>query len=516
MLPRTRPSDLLAAVDAARHRHRIAVGAEHQARFGQYLTPPATALRMAAMFRLPGRTVRVLDPGAGAGALTAALVATLVARATPPEAIALTAVELDPALVPALRETLTACADMARAHGVACAWRVVEDDYVTMASGAVEAGLFAEGEHADDAQVEYDAVVTNPPYKKINVGSAPRRALERVGLVASNLYAGFVALAVAQLAPGGEYVAITPRSWCNGPYFTPFRRWLFERTSLEAVHVYGRRDAAFADDAVLTENVIYHGVRAPQAATVVISESAGPEAPTSAVRAVPFDRVVRPDDPHAYVHLTTADAGRDAADAVRALPATLATLGIQVSTGRVVDFRARSWLCADPVPDGAPLVYPAHFGREHVEWPKLGGKKANALAADAPDDLLVPAGYYTLVKRFSSKEERRRLVATVYDPAHVPGARVGLENHLNYFHARSRPLEPDLAYGLAVYLNAETVDVAFRQFSGHTQVNATDLRGLRYPDAATLSAAGAAVRRGDPGEGARLINGVLDPVASAA
>ena len=30
------------------------------------------------------------------------------------------------------------------------------------------------------------------------------------------------------------------------------------------------------------------------------------------------------------------------------------------------------------------------------------------------------------------------------------------------------------------------VDRHFRQFSGHTQVNATDLRSLRYPQRATL------------------------------
>lgn len=511
MTLRASAAALLDAVDAARHRHRASVDAAHQAAMGQYLTPPATALRMAAMFRLPGRTIRVLDPGAGAGALSAALVATLLSRDEPPDEIVLTAVELDPALVPALRETLAACRDVASARGVACSWRAIAGDYVALASARLEGGLFSQ-----EAAEQYDAVITNPPYRKINVGSAPRRALERVGLVVSNLYAGFVALAITQLAPGGEYVAITPRSWCNGSYFEPFRRWLLGRTSLESVHVYGRRDVAFHDDNVLTENVIYHGVRGPQTALVRITESSGPTTPTTGEQQVPFAHVVRPEDPHAYVHLTTEDAGYAAAETVRALPCTLATLGVQVSTGRVVDFRARSWLRTDPVEGGHPLVYPSHFGRSHVEWPKPGARKPNGLAPDAPTDVLVAAGYYTLVKRFSSKEERRRIVATVYDPTFVPGAWVGFENHLNYFHAHGRPLDDELAYGLAAFLNTEIVDIAFRQFSGHTQVNATDLRGLRYPDAATLRRAGAAVLAGERDVAEGLMASLLDGAAQVA
>lgn len=463
------------------------------------------------MFRLPGDSIRVLDPGAGAGALTAALVSTLVSRERPPAELRLTAVELDPALVPTLSDTLAACQEVACAHGVACSWELVEDDYILRTCARLEGGLFSEGELP-----LYDAIITNPPYRKINVGSVPRRALERIGMVATNLYAGFVALAVAQLAPAGEYVAITPRSWCNGTYFEPFRRWLLAHASLDSVHVYGRRDAAFSDDSVLTENVIYHGSRGPRRPVVTISESSGPLAPTSALRKVPYDFVVRPDDPHSYIHLTTEHAGHSSAMAVRALPCTLADIGVRVSTGRVVDFRARPWLCPDPLVDGYPLIYPGHFGQPRVEWPKLGGKKSNSLVANAPGDILVPSGHYCLVKRFSSKEERRRIVATVFDPAYVPGGHVGLENHLNYFHANGSPLDAELAYGLAAYLNTETVDVAFRQFSGHTQVNATDLRGLRYPDAATLRRAGAAVITGNPEEAARILREALAIVTVAA
>lgn len=39
-----------------------------------------------------------------------------------------------------------------------------------------------------------------------------------------------------------------------------------------------------------------------------------------------------------------------------------------------------------------------------------------------------------------------------------------------------------MAYGLYVFLNSTDVDEYFRRFNGHTQVNATDLRKLKYPN----------------------------------
>ena len=49
--------------------------------------------------------------------------------------------------------------------------------------------------------------------------SQPRRLLSRMGIETSNLYTGFLAVAVRLLAPSGELVAITPRSFCNGIHF---------------------------------------------------------------------------------------------------------------------------------------------------------------------------------------------------------------------------------------------------------------------------------------------------------
>jgi adenine-specific DNA-methyltransferase len=101
------------------------------------------------------------------------------------------------------------------------------------------------------------------------------------------------------------------------------------------------------------------------------------------------------------------------------------------------------------------------------------------------------------VKRFTAKEERRRLTACVYDPSRISAHFLGFENHLNYFHHQGHGLELNLAIGLAAYLNSTIADRYFRRFSGHTQVNATDLRRLYYPSSTMLEKLGGKLN--DPG-----------------
>ena len=105
-------------------------------------------------------------------------------------------------------------------------------------------------------------------------------------------------------------------------------------------------------------------------------------------------------------------------------------------------------------------------------------------------------GYYVVVKRLSSKEEKRRVVAAVFDPDQVPCERIGFENHVNVFHVDGAGLPAEVARGLCIWLNSTLLDRFIRRFNGHTQVNATDLRNLRYPSVEQLSAMG---RSWEPG-----------------
>ena len=465
--------DLLIRAEQIRTEALGSLDAVTQSVLGQFFTPARAATLIASMPRLPeAGHVRLLDPGAGSGMLSAAVVARVLAD-RPSLSVHVVAVECDQLVVPYLRKTLEACSLAGKGS---VTFDIIEGDFIMAATGL----------EADPRLVEHDLVIQNPPYAKLAASSTHRIAVRKAGIDAPNLYAAFLALGAVGLKPGGQLLAITPRSFCNGPYFGAFRSYLLDHITLDRVHVFESRSRVFAETGVLQENVIFSGTRDGAQEGVTLSVSDGHE-DKATQRSVAYRDVVHPDDPHRFIRIAANEDDIENAEIMLALPCTLKDLGVEVSTGRVVDFRSRSALLTEPMSTGHPLIYPGNLRGGGFEWPRQNIRKAQWFApVEAKDkELLLPEGWYCVVKRFSAKEEKRRIVASTWSPRKVPGP-VAFENHLNVFHIKGEGLDEETARGLTAWMNSTIVDRFFRMFSGHTQVNATDLRSMRFPTRDTL------------------------------
>ncbi len=464
--------------------------AKKKAELGQFFTPLGVARLMASMAEADADPMDILDAGAGVGSLFSAVVHHLYGRHRRPRKIRVTAYELDETLSRPLHASAKACGNECRRAGVGFSAQIVMGDFLEAAADMLQGGFFP----AKEAE-RFDLAILNPPYHKIHSQSKARKTLRQIGVETSNIYTGFLAAAVRLLKPHGELIAITPRSFCNGSYFRAFRRWFLDELTLRSIHSFHSREEAFRGDDVLQETVIFSAVKGVARGQIVVSSSTGPDDPSTTSRVVDYARIVWPDDPQNFIRIPTDELADQVAERMDVCRATLIDLGLTVSTGRVVDFRAREYLRDRPGNGTVPLIWPAHFERGYIAWPKNGSsRKPEAIVpADAIVDQLVPNEPYVLVRRFSAKEERRRVVAAVYDPRRVRCESVGFENHLNYFHRNGGGIGMKLARGLAAFLNSTIVDLYFRQFSGHTQVNATDLRNMRYPSREQLERMGGGI-----------------------
>jgi adenine-specific DNA-methyltransferase len=120
----------------------------------------------------------------------------------------------------------------------------------------------------------------------------------------------------------------------------------------------------------------------------------------------------------------------------------------------------------------------------------------------------VPARNYVLLKRFSSKEEKRRLTAGCFLRRQAPSTHLGIENHVNYVYHGERELTEDETFGIAALFNSRLIDRYFRAISGNTQVNATEIRAMSFLDLEWLGRIGKQVRR-NTAEAERIILGEL-------
>jgi adenine-specific DNA-methyltransferase len=469
-------------------RRRVATSTElgeNRSRLGQFFTPSEVAGLLAGMVQ-PSRTWRLLDPGAGVGSLTAALVCRWLLETERP-GMEVIAYELDAQVTPGLRETLDEAVSLASRFERTLTPVIRQTDFVL----------------EPPEQGESNVVLMNPPYRKLSMRSAEAIALRGGAepVRAANLYAAFLVRAIRALPDDGQLVAITPRSFANGPYFRDLRVELLKRASFDRIHAFTTRDRVFSDADVLQENMIFSMKAGASPGEVALASSPDALSP-AAVRRCDHAQIVHPGDDARFIRLPVDQAAVECAEEMLAMPAVLSDLDIAVSTGRVVDFRTREHLRASPQVGSVPLVYPQNIRTGSVKWPLTGRKPQGLIFTEETSSLLLPNEHYVLVKRFTSREEPRRVVAAVSSPSDYPGENfVAFENHLNVFHRKGRGLDRALAEGLAAYLNSNLVDAFVRQFNGHTQINATDLREIRYPSAATLRALGMReLRQEEPAE----------------
>ena len=448
---------------------------KQRSELGQFLTPAVVARLMVGQFNNLSGHINLLDPGAGVGSLTAAFVERLLTNSHQVESLFITAYEVEASFIPSLEECLKQCCQALKNRGIKAGYCLRNESFI---GSITENNLPLFNTYIQN----FTHAILNPPYKKISSKSIEKKILSNLGIETVNLYSAFVWLSILQLSQNGEIVAITPRSFCNGSYFRPFRQAFLEKMALQNIHIFASRSLAFAEDNILQENIIFHATKTEiKPKFIQMSINSEQELDNfSEMRLVPYNQVIEINDPEMFIHILT----NSLEDALKVqmdkFPSTLEELGLEISTGPVVDFRLKSFLrnCLDE--ESVPLIYPESIKPGKVLFPPIKPKKSIAIEKNQETQKwLIPSGCYVLVKRFSAKEEKRRVVAAVSYP--INSSALGIENHLNYYHAKGKGINTDLAKGLTAFLNSTLFDQYFRLFSGNTQVNATDLRKIKYP-----------------------------------
>lgn len=451
---------------------------ENRKTHGLYLTPPAVANFMAAMLQPTLPKMRILDPAAGAGVLLCAAVQHLVSFKNRPERIELVASEIDTALCHHLDDVLSRLVSWAAKHSVVVSYTIRHEDFILKNAHALRY----------PAIVSVDAVIANPPYFKINKDDPRAIAASSVVHGQPNIYGLFMAVSAALLRQSGQLVFITPRSFASGPYFRQFRERFFSMMRPIHTHVFTSRRDAFSRDEVLQENVIFHGVRqdgwteTAHQHTFTLSSSAGL---SDLARIVTWSGdiqdVLDTTKPGSVFRLPASPEHEALIKRVDRWTGSLLAYGLKISTGPVVPFRATEFLSEKQNGTTVPLLWMNHVHPMEIHWPNGVRKPQYIISKKLSQSLLLPNRNYVVIRRFSAKEQPRRLTAAPLLARSIYDSMIGLENHLNYIHRPGGTLSEDEARGLAALYNSSLLDDYFRCINGNTQVSATEIRAMPLP-----------------------------------
>lgn len=441
---------------------------------GQFFTSIQTAKFMVDMFDLSNIPVEVciLDPGAGTGILTAAFMERLqeIPRV---QKINLVCYETDEDVLDVLRDNLIYIASHTDKSFV---YEIRSEDYILSQQDDFNGTMFS-----DENMRKYDFIIGNPPYLRIMRNHAAAMAMSSIVHGAPNLYFLFASMSLFNLKPEGELVYIIPRSWTSGAYFTAFRRYFLEAGTLEQIHIFVSRDKVFSEDQVLQETIIIKCRKTKEKPhNVLITSSYGNTVLNEAAKIhVAYSSIVRGEA--LYVYLPTCEDEIAVLDRINIYKNTFQEEGIRMRTGIVVDFRQWKDLRGEPGEHNLPLFYSQHIQNGRVHHSPSG--KAFDWIVDAKKGLVQKNQNYVFCKRFTAKEEKRRLQCGIYNPKEFEQYQfIATQNKINYVE-RVDGVEMDLntTYGVYALLNSSLFDRYYRILNGSTQVNSTEINRIPVP-----------------------------------
>jgi adenine-specific DNA-methyltransferase len=464
----------LAYVEAQTDEYLKSIPKKDRKKIGQFFTPSPIANFMGKLSGFYGNTVHILDPGAGCGILTAGIIDSLLERSV--KHIVVDLYENNNAVIPLLESNMQYIK------------RSLEEKHIVLDFSVIPQNFIVHNQFVWTGMLQskkYDIVLSNPPYKKIGKHDIESQIMRDIVYGQPNLYFLFMAMGAKLLKENGELIYIVPRSFSSGLYFTSFRKWFLSQMRVTNLHLFTSREAVSRkSDNVLQETVILRAIKTNRKqSSITISESNDEFCEKQVCRYKANYNTCVSNDENAFLYFPTSKEDVAVLNFINDCPHNLPMLGFRMKTGLLVDFREKKWMRENSDSTTVPLLWPYNFDDVRVRFPvQVDGKPQYIKDDDATKHLQMRKGNYLLLKRFTSKEERRRLqCALVFDDDFPEFNSISTENHLNFIVKQTGKMHREELYGLYVWLNSSYLDCYFRILNGSTQVNATEINSMPFP-----------------------------------
>lgn len=473
-------------------RYTQTVTKTHKKNNGQFFTPIDIANLMSSMCDFEASEIRILDPGCGAAILTCSLIEYLAEHNPNLSFIDLVTYETDVDLITFSQQVLWYLNRWLLKRAISLQYIMHIEDFVLYNAACIT----GKNDFFTKKNELFDVIISNPPYFKLSKNDRRTIAAKAIVNGQPNIYSLFLGIAARLLKPRGQLIFITPRSFTSGSYFKTFREFFFNQVQLQQIHLFISRKDTFNRDNVLQETVIIKAVKKneinPQ---VIISSSLGlKDIDKPTIKYFSHDDLINLNSKEKILHFPTNDSDESILEIFKSWTGALKLYDIQISTGPVVSFRAWDFIQDFYENRGvllAPLFWLHNVNKMELSWPVPRKNKGQYIKiTEQSKSILIPNKNYIFLRRFSSKDDKSRLIAAPYFCNYAESSFIGVENKLNYIYRKNEHLRRNEVVGLCAILNSQLFDSYFRMFNGNVNVSATELREMNLPPLETIKEIG--------------------------
>lgn len=456
-----------------------AVSKENKKVKGQFFTPSQISNFMGEVASKPtSKNITILDPGCGTAILACSLIEKLVEYEL--QSIELVAYETDINLFTFTEQSLQNLKEWLNQKNIKFKYTLLACDFIENISNSLK-------KHNES----FDYIISNPPYFKLSKDDKRVKLFQDLVQGQSNIYSFFMAVSVNLLKKNGELIFIVPRSFASGQYFNSFRDYFFSQINLNFIHLFKSRSKTFNRDSVLQELLILKGNK-NNLKKVTISTSEGlKDLKESKLKDYHISEIIDLKSKAKILHLPTTNYERSVMRLFKSWNNNLINFDIQISTGPVVSFRSKDLLFETYQNSTiflTPLYWLHNVTKMSINWPIFIPKKSQYInMTEKSEKSLLPNKNYVFLRRFSSKDDKSRLIAAPYFSHYNKKTNlIGVENKLNYIYKLKGELQENEAVGISALLNSEVFDTYFQTFNGNVNVSATEIRLMSFPPIETI------------------------------
>lgn len=448
---------------------------EERKKKGQFFTNKEIAIFMANLYDIPKekKSLHILEAGIGTGILSCALLEKIEKEGSINK-VHLTCYEIDSSIIDILFKNLEYIKKNLK---ISFSFEIIKKNYI------LDKKLLQ----------KYDVVIGNPPYLKLGKMASETEAMKHLCYGSPNLYFLFVAKSLSELDENGEMIYIIPRSWTSGLYFKKFRDYLLSESQIQHIHLFTSRDKVFISESILQETMILKIKKTKEHMPYVKVSSSFSSLDFSdrTEIEVPYEIIVSQDTN--YIHIPVNLNELEILEKIHKLNNTLESIGLKMKTGLTVDFRNKEMFYEKSEKNKVPLFFSQHIQNGEIKFPINKEKEYISIEKKG---LLQKNTNYLFVKRFTSKEEKKRLQCGIYLSKNFKNySMISTDNKLNFISGEIIELSECLIYGLYTIFNSNTYDSYYRILNGSTQVNSTEINTIPIPNLEIIEKMGRKIMR---------------------